>query len=308
MSAATKGCIAAIGTFDGVHRGHSYLIDFLKSTARQRGYSSAVITFSNHPLEIIRPQRVPPTITPTDSKIKLLEKSGADRIIVLEFDEELRSLSALQFMETMKAKHGITALLLGYDTKFGHDRPEKFSEYKAIGAEAGVEIIEAPELKCEDSPVSSSRIRKAIANGEIELANRLTGHPFTIRGTVGKGKQLGRTIGFPTANITPDCKALVIPRPGVYAVRANIPGSDSRYGMLNIGYRPTVDNSAAPAMTIELHIIGFEGDLYGCQVSVELVSRLRDEQKFDSVDSLRRQLTLDKEAAVALLSDKDKER
>lgn len=299
--AKTTGTIAAIGNFDGVHIGHLFLLGKLKALAESRGESSAVITFSTHPLEIIRPERVPPTITPLEDKVRSIRAAGIDRVIVMDFDNDLRNLSARDFMLKIKEEYGVSALLLGYDTRFGHDRPKKFSDYEKLGREVGIEVLGAPELSCGSPSISSSTIRKAIAKGDIGLANTLLSGTFRIAGTVGQGKQLGRTIGFPTANIEPLCAALIIPAAGVYAVMANLPDGSSRRGMLNIGYRPTVDSSAEPKLTIELHLLDYDGDLYGQQVSVELKARLRDERKFDSVEALRRQLLLDKVAATAAL-------
>ncbi|MCI9607226.1 MAG: bifunctional riboflavin kinase/FAD synthetase [Muribaculaceae bacterium] len=308
MTLKKQGCIAALGTFDGVHRGHAFLLGHLKRMAAQRGEKSAVITFRNHPLSVIRPERVPPALTSHRRKCRLLESMGVDTVISLDFDERLRSLTAAQFMSMIKQRYGITTLLLGYDTRFGHDRPERFEDYKALGEQTGIEVISAPELDSEGEPVSSSRIRRAVSKGDINTANELLGHRLSLRGTVGKGKQLGRTIGFPTANIEPECPGLLIPSPGVYAVRATLPDGSSSDGMLNIGYRPTVDGSADPKLTIELHVLGYEGNLYGCVLTIEFIARLRDERKFASIDELQKQLAIDRLAAAAALSGQDARR
>lgn len=288
--------MAALGTFDGVHRGHTFIIDELKRQAKATGLTSAIVTFSSHPLATIRPEKVPELLTPLPSKVALLSRLA--RTIVLDFDSGLRCMSALDFMTMLRDGYNVRAMMLGYDTRFGHDRPAAFADYAALGSKAGIDILQAGEYTGADSPVSSSRIRAALRNGEIALANRMLGRRYSLAGTVTGGKQLGRTIGYPTANIEPECGRQLIPAGGVYAVLARIEGYAILLpAMLNIGTRPTVDGSPDARRTIEVHILDFDGDLYGKRVETEFVARLRDERRFRSLDELKAQLGRDAQAA-----------
>ena len=289
--------------FDGVHRGHRALLDRLRREASVRGASPVVFTFDRHPLAHIAPERAPGALMTVSDKVDALKSAGIEDIEVLHFDEKLRSLTARQFLTMLHDDFGITALLMGFNHRFGSDRLDDLKQYEAIGQEIGIEIVRADELRdpAELSRViCSSSIREAIAEGDVTAAAKMLGRPFALRGKVVHGRQLGRTIGFPTANIEPSESALLVPRRGVYAVDVVLPGGERRRGMLNIGVRPTVDNSARPAPSVEVYIIDWHGDLYDKEIELEFIQRLRDERRFSDLDALRRQLALDLEETKSL--------
>lgn len=298
----TRDSIAVVGTFDGVHLGHIYLLEALKTIAEKEKLSPLAVTFSSHPLETIRPEKVPPLLTPSHEKAQLMDKEGIKRIALMEFNETLRNMSAADFMELLRDKYGVGTLLLGYDTRFGHDRPEGIEAYQEIGETVGIKVIQAQQFICDGTPVSSSRIRKSLADGNIHAANKLLGRRYSISGTVVPGKQLGRKIGFPTANLSPNEHKQLVPKPGVYAVIVQLPDAKKYKGILNIGFRPTVDESDNPQLTLEAHILGFTGNLYNQDINIEFIDRIRDEQKFNGLDELRSQLALDAESADKILN------
>lgn len=287
--------IAVVGTFDGVHRGHRFLLDFMMSQAQQRYLEPSVITFSQHPLTVIRPYNVPKQLTTIDERISMLQECGVESCIMLDFDDELRRQSARQFLEMILHDYGVKVLVIGFNTRFGCDCIDSFDEYKKLGNEVGVEVIQAPEY---GSGICSSAIRNMLKNSKIIEANNALGYSYSIVGKVVEGKQLGRTIGFPTANIEIADDKKLIPPLGVYAVEVYIPHLGKTYrGMLNIGRRPTVDVANAP-ITIEVHIIDFEGDIYNQELKVEFLKFLRPEQAFDSLDKLVAQLHHDCQEAL----------
>ena len=289
--------------FDGVHRGHRALLDRLRREASVRGASPVVFTFDRHPLAHIAPERAPGALMTVSDKVDALKSAGIEDIEVLHFDEKLRSLTARQFLTMLHDDFGITALLMGFNHRFGSDRLDDLKQYEAIGQEIGIEIVRADELRDPaelSRAICSSSIREAIAEGDVTAAAKMLGRPFALRGKVVHGRQLGRTIGFPTANIEPSESALLVPRRGVYAVDVVLPGGERRRGMLNIGVRPTVDNSARPAPSVEVYIIDWHGDLYDKEIELEFIQRLRDERRFSDLDALRRQLALDLEETKSL--------
>ena len=290
-----RATAAAIGTFDGVHRGHMAVIDYLKSVARERDLEPIAITFDRHPLELIAPQRAPKGITTIERKTRLLRAAGV-RPVVLPFDESLRSTTAGEWMRRLREEFGVEVLIVGYDNTFGSDGVNlSISDYRRLGEAAGITVEEAPLVE----GISSSAIRKAIAEGDVERAGEMLGRPFRLSGRVVGGNRLGRTIGFPTANLLPD-PALTIPANGVYAAEAILPDGSRKPAMVNIGTRPTVRRGEG--MTIEANIIGWKGDLYGEPLSLDFKSRLRDERQFKSIEALRSQLEKDREAVKKLLS------
>ncbi len=280
--------IGSIGMYDGVHLGHQALVADLCAASHQRGCSSAIFTFDSHPLQVIAPEKAPKLLTTAEQKLALLRKAGVDKVIVMPFDEKLRGLSARDFMIKLRDEYGLKGLVMGFNHHFGHDRVKDFNHYLALGQELGIEIIKSPELVLgsEIGPVSSSAIRKALAEGEITRANAMLGRPYAIVGHVSHGYQIGHKLGFPTANVRPDMEEQLIPQNGVYAGKLN-----DMPAMINIGSRPTV---AAPHhRTIEAHVLDYEGDLYQAPVTLAFEHRLRDEQRFPSLDALRWQLHQD---------------
>lgn len=287
--------IAVVGTFDGVHRGHRFLIDFMLSQASNRGLEPSVITFAQHPLSIIRPQDVPQQLASVDERIEMLQKCGTQTCIMLDFDHQLRQLTARQFLEMIGRDYGVRLLIIGFNTRFGCDCVDSFEEYQRLGKEVGVEVIQAPEY---GSGICSSAIRRMIKEGAVAGANEALGYRYAITGKVVEGKQLGRTIGFPTANVEVYDEKKLIPATGVYVVDAHMPHLDKTYrAMLNIGRRPTVDVADAP-ISIEAHVIDFDGNLYGKELRIEFLKFIRPEQAFDSLEALIAQLHHDRKEAL----------
>ncbi len=227
---------ATIGFFDGVHRGHQFMIDSLTEMAHARGRQSLVITFDRHPRQVVHADYIPQLITTADEKLQLLKATAADRIEVLHFDTEMAQLSAYEFMRrVLHEKYGVALLLTGYDNRFGHNRTEGFDDYVRYGAEMGMEVVRNTPIDIDGLRVSSSLIRRLLAEGNILEANNCLGHPYSIAGSVAHGFQEGRRIGFPTANIVPESTEKLVPQNGVYATRVSIEGGEWMPAMLNIG-------------------------------------------------------------------------
>lgn len=296
--------IAAIGTFDGVHLGHRAVVDYLVAEGTVRGLVPTVVTFSSHPLSLVRPERVPKSLSHLSQRQQRLLHAGVRDVIVLPFDEPLRRMTAHDFIAMLHDRYGVDAIVLGFNNSFGSDRLRDFEDYVNVAHGIGVEILQAPRYEYPGfGEVSSTAIRHLIASGDVATASRLLGHPLSLSGKVVGGQRLGRTIGFPTANLDID-PACAIPAEGVYACRASIsaPDSTEHYkAMVNIGYRPTVDASTQPPLTVEAHLIDFTGDLYGKEITLDFICRLRPEQKFASLDSLIAQLHSDREATIHCL-------
>lgn len=283
---------ATIGFFDGVHRGHQFMIDSLTTMAHAQGRQSLVITFDRHPRQVVHADYVPQLITTTDEKLQLLHATAADRIEMLHFNAQMAQLSAYEFMrQVLHEKYGVAMLLTGYDNRFGHNRAEGFADYVRYGEEMGMKVLQNTPIDIDGLRVSSSLIRRLIAEGNITEASNCMGHPYSITGSVAHGFQEGRRIGFPTANIVPESTEKLVPGNGVYATRVSVEGGEWMPAMLNIGTNPTFQRQQT---TIEAHIIGFEGDIYGRKVRVEFGRKLRDEQRFKSVEALQKQLEADK--------------
>lgn len=290
---------ATIGFFDGVHRGHQFMIDSLTTMAHAQGRQSLVITFDRHPRQVVHADYVPQLITTTDEKLQLLHATAADRIEMLHFDAQMAQLSAYEFMrQVLHEKYCVAMLLTGYDNRFGHNRAEGFADYVRYGEEMGMKVLQNTPIDIDGLRVSSSLIRRLIVEGNITEANNCLGHPYSITGSVAHGFQEGRRIGFPTANIVPESAEKLVPGNGVYATRVSVEGGEWMPAMLNIGTNPTFQRQQT---TIEAHIIGFEGDIYGRKVRVEFGRKLRDEQRFESVEALQKQLEADKKEVLMVL-------
>lgn len=295
-------CVATIGFFDGVHRGHQHLLDQVKAASQARGWPSAVVTFVAPPIQTIRPEVQPQLLTAPDVKVSLLEEAGIDLCFLITFTPELANHTAESFMrEVLQARCGVHALCIGYDHRFGKGRSEGMADYLRYGAAMGMEVIPASAAYLENSntegeptPISSSLIRRLLHAGDVWQAATLLGRPYRWRGTVTRGHQIGRTLGFPTANVVPCYEPQLIPANGVYAVEVCIEGQWYG-GMLNIGTRPTVNNG--PNRTIEVHIFQFQGSLYDCCIELSFVQRIREERRFESLAQLTEQLHLDQAVA-----------
>lgn len=279
-----KACVATIGSFDGVHQGHRFMVSQVMEQAKMRGLASLVVTFSNHPMKVLRPDFQPQLLTLTEEKVELLQETGVDGIALLEFTKELSQLSAREFMQKiLKQQLNVEVLIIGYDNHFGHDH-KSFEDYVEYGKELGITVLQNTELQA-DFKASSTVVRNALNEGDITMANKVLGYSYYIKGKVINGFHIGRKIGFPTANIEVDADKL-IPKNGVYCVKAL-----GHIGMMNIGFRPTLDNG--PQRSLEVHLLDFYGDLYGDEIKIEFLHFLREERKFDSIEELQQQLKHD---------------
>lgn len=300
LEQVTKGGnVASIGFFDGVHSGHRFLIERVKQIASDRGMQSMLITFYEHPRTVLHSDYIPQLLTSPNEKLSLLHQTGIDHVELLHFTPELSRLTAKEYMQqVLRDKLGVTVLVMGYDHRFGHDggTPEQYLQW---GQEVGIEVLTmsaAPTPQNEHN-VSSSLIRRLLTEGAVADAAKLLEHNYTLQGEVVGGHQVGREIGFPTANLKPHPHKL-IPRNGVYAVLVDV--CDRHYqGMLNIGERPTIDSSHT--LSIEVNIFDFHDDLYGEQVTIHFVDRLREERRFESREALTAQIKEDEIAARRVL-------
>ena len=282
---------ATIGFFDGVHRGHQFVINRLKEIAKDRRMKSMIITFDQHPRQVVHADYVPQLITSTDNKLQLLEDTGVDHVEVLHFDMQMAQLSAKDFMQhVLHDRLGVRCLLIGYDNRFGHNRAEGFDDYATYGKKMGIDVLLNTPIDIDGMRVSSSLVRRLLVTGDVSKACQCLGRPFRIIGNVVHGFEEGRKLGFPTANIVPICTEQLIPRTGAYAVSVSIDEDGNMPAMMNIGNNPTFQRNC---QTLEAHIIGFGGDIYGHQISVDFIQRLRGEKRFESIDELMLQLHKD---------------
>jgi riboflavin kinase/FMN adenylyltransferase len=293
--------VVTIGTFDGVHLGHQKVIFRLQEFANQHSGETVVFTFHTHPRIVTSPNETNlRLLTTLKEKIELFEKYGIEHLIVYTFDKEFSDLSYTEFVENILVeKIGTHCLVVGYDHKFGKNREGGFDYLKDCAKKFNFKIERLDALVVGEESVSSTKIRNALQNGEIGKANDYLGYLFTLHGTVVEGKQLGRKLGFPTANIEASDKNKIIPGYGVYAVKVEL-GSYTYYGMLNIGTRPTFNNNA-DNRSIEVNIFDFEGNIYGKEITLKFVAKIREEQKFENIDMLVTQLGKDKVAALKIL-------
>lgn len=289
---------ATIGMFDGVHVGHRSVLAFLRSEAGRRGLSSAAITFRRHPQAVLHPDVDFPVLMTLEAKLEALAETGIDYAIVLDFDKQLSELSAREFIRLIRDTYGVRLLLVGYDHRFGHNRSETLADYVAYGHELGVEVVQTPELDTPLGHVSSSVIRRLVAEGNVELAARMLTRPYRLEGTVVGGFKNGRKLGFPTANIALADRSLLLPKNGVYAVRVHVGGA-TYGGMLNVGVRPTFDGSGK--VSVEVNIFDFDSDIYSSPIAVDFVAHVRDERRMESLDELTKQLAADKKQIQEIL-------
>lgn len=292
--------VATIGMFDGVHRGHVLLIDFLKQQAAASGKQSLVITFLRHPRQVLHPDNDFHLIMPLEDRLSQLEALAPDLLLPLDFTSELSQLDSYQFIEMLRDRWGVDALVAGYNHRFGHSRGEKFEDYRRNGERLGVRLIKAPEYLGQYAPVSSTIIRNLIAAGKVADALHCMGRPHVITGKVVHGFHNGRGLGFPTANVGEVDPQLLLPHNGAYAVLAHVNGKVLQ-GMANIGKRPTLDNG--DQLSIEVNLFDFDEDIYGAPIKLEFISFLRLEFKMCGVEELKLQLTLDRDNAKRLLHE-----
>lgn len=297
-----KKPVVTIGTFDGVHLGHQKVILRLQEFARKHNGETVIFTFHTHPRLVTSPNETNlRLLTTLNEKINLFEKYGIEHLVIYTFDKKFANLSYSQFVEKILVeKIGTHCLVVGYDHKFGKNREGGFDYLKKCAENFNFEIERLDALSVDEDNVSSTKIRNALQNGDIEKANRFLGYPFTLHGKVVEGKQLGRKLGFPTANIEASNKHKIIPGYGVYAVKVQLNGKEYK-GMLNIGTRPTFNNNA-DNRSIEVNIFDFKGDIYRNEITLIFKGKIRDEQKFESKEMLIDQLNKDKQTAITLLA------
>lgn len=293
--------IAAIGTFDGVHPGHLHLIETVCAQSRVLNLTPSIVTFSNHPRQVVDPHYRLDMLMNVEQRVAELLKAGIEDVILMTFDASTMGMTAREFMYKLHRNYDVYALVMGFNHRFGHDKISDFSQYLDMGAEEGIEIIPADEFTSDDgsTSVSSSTIRQLLLDNKPEEATRLLGHPYRLIGTVEHGKELGRTMGFPTANIVPTDRTILIPADGVYVADVELPDGVRRRAILNIGHRPTVDSPDSPK-SIEAHILDFDGNIYGKTITVDFLRYLRRERKFSSLEELRAQLAEDAHKALTV--------
>lgn len=284
--------MATIGTFDGVHRGHQAVLMELKSMSETLGLDPMVVTFDRHPLELIDPERAPRLL------MRRQDRSDALRQIVpylaeIKFDEAVRRMTAAEFMAMLRDEHGVKALILGFNHRFGSDGLQRFEQFEAEAKKLGMAVYQGVEQLSDEGRLSSTIIRQSLLDGNVESAAKCLTRPYRIVGHVTTGKQLGRQIGFPTANLVPCEQRQLVPKAGVYACKATCEDCCVYPAMVNIGVRPTVDSSGHT--TIEAHLFDFDGDLYGTTVAIDFMKRIRDERSFPSLETLTAQLHEDAE-------------
>jgi riboflavin kinase/FMN adenylyltransferase len=293
-----KKSVIALGTFDGVHLGHQKIIAALLEEAHAFDLKPIIVTFFPHPTHILTPDKPLKLINSIDERIELLKFQGVEHVVVKEFTEEFSKKSALEFIrEELLQKLQMKTLIVGYDHSFGKNKGGNYKTLSSYGSTNGFDVKRVLALNKEGSIISSSLIRDLLLEGEIKKVNSFLDYTFCLFGTVVKGNQLGRKIGFHTANIVLDYPNKIVPKKGVYIVQSEIE-SKNYYGMMNIGFRPTINGKT---QTIEVHYFNLDKNLYNSKVRVKLLSRLRDEFKFDSIEDLKDQLLLDKKNALEYL-------
>ena len=294
-----KKTIVTIGTFDGVHLGHKKILKKLVENANQINCESVVLTFFPHPQLVLNPQSNIKLLNTIEEKIDLLDKTGLNHLIIQPFDTNFSKLTAEEFVKSILVDTlNIQKIIIGYDHRFGHNRSADINDLIEFGKKFNFEVGQISVEELDEIAISSTKIRNALQEGNIDLAKNYLGYHYTFSGKVGLGKQLGRTIGFPTANVVVEEEYKLIPKTGVYIVKCEI-NKEIVFGMMNIGYRPTVNGKNK---TIEVHLFHFDQDLYNKTITVSIIHKLREEQKFDSVELLKEQLNVDKVNSFTFLN------
>jgi len=292
--------IVTIGTFDGVHLGHQKILSRLKELKEKTGLKTVVLTFEPHPRKILFPeQKDLKLITLIDEKLELLDRYGVDITVVYPFTKQFSETDTPFYVDeillhSLKVKH----LVIGYDHKFGKNRSGDISTLKKAASEKTFSVEEISAIDIDTIAISSSKIRKALEEGDIELATGFLGHPFSLQGTVIKGKQLGRTLGYPTANIKTESDDKIIPKIGVYFVQLSVE-EVNHYGMMSIGLNPTTDSD--DKIKLEVHIFDFDADIYNKTIKLNFLKLLRDEKKFANLTELKNALDHDRQTSLALI-------
>jgi riboflavin kinase/FMN adenylyltransferase len=286
-----KKTIVTIGTFDGVHLGHAAILKKLTQNTQNETFESTVLTFFPHPRMVLQGKSDLKLLNTIIEKIELLEKIGIDNLIIHPFDETFAELNAEAFVSTILVDQlRVQKIIIGYDHRFGKNRTANIDDLISFSVQYGFEVEQISAQEIDEISISSTKIRTALEEGDIQLANEYLGYSYFLSGIVVKGKQLGRTIGFPTANIALEEDYKLVPQNGVYVVQAEI-DSKSIYGMMNIGFNPTVQGKQK---TIEVHFFDFEADIYNRKIQVAILQRIRSEKKFESIELLTKQLDEDR--------------
>jgi riboflavin kinase/FMN adenylyltransferase len=285
--------VLTVGTFDGVHRGHQAIIEYLRSRAQEREGVSTLVSFDPHPRSVVHDSEVP-LLTTVQERADLLVDLGVDRYVVVPFSTEFAQLDPTAYVEEVLVERiGLQEITVGYDHRFGKKRAGDVDLLNELGPRFGFEVDVIPPQKVNEDVVSSRQIRELLRDeGDVSAAADLLGRPYRLHGVVARGEGRGRKIGYPTANLVLEDPRKLVPKRGVYATTVCLPNGERRGGMMNIGRRPTFDEMD---VTVEVHVFDFEGDLYGESLSVQFLQRLRDEQKFDSPDALAMQLSEDEQ-------------
>lgn len=288
-----------IGTFDGVHIGHRKILERLINDAKKSGLQSTVLTFFPHPRMVLQKDTQIKLLNTIQEKVKILELIGLDCLIIHPFTAEFSRLSSIEFVRDILVNELKTKkIIIGYDHRFGRNRNANIQDLIAYGTTLNFEVEEIAAQEIDDVSVSSTKIRKALNEGDMKTANKYLGYHYMLTGKVEKGKGLGRQLDFPTANLSIEEDYKLIPKNGVYVVKS-ILNEKLYYGMMNIGFNPTVDGSSK---SIEIHFFDFKDDLYGQNIQVDILERIRDEHKFNSLEELKTQLLKDKETSLSLIS------
>lgn len=297
---SAKKAIVTIGTFDGVHIGHQKIIEKLTQKAKNLDCESLVLTFFPHPRMVLQGDSDIKLLNTIDEKALLLEKAGVDNLIIHPFDQAFSRLTAEEFVSKVlvDAFH-VKKIIIGHDHRFGRNRTATINDLELFGKQFDFEVEQISVQEINEVAVSSTKIRTALESGNVVLANTYLGYEYLLSGIVILGKQLGRTIGFPTANIQIQESYKLIPKQGVYIVKSSISGNVV-YGMMNIGFNPTVNGTK---LSVEVHFLDFDSDLYDKTLVISVLERIREEQKFESIDDLKKQLKRDKEYVISFLKN-----
>lgn len=288
-----------IGTFDGVHIGHRKILDRLINNARELRLKSTVLTFFPHPRMVLQKDSGLQLLNTLEEKISIMEQTGLDYLIIHPFTKEFSRLSATEFVRDILVNELKTKkIIIGYDHRFGRNRNANINDLIAFGNTLDFVVEEIPAQEIDDVSVSSTKIRKALQEGDLKTANNYLGYHYMLTGMVVKGKGLGRQIEFPTANLSIAESYKLIPKNGVYVVQSTFKNK-AVYGMMNIGFNPTVDGTQK---SVEIHFFDFKEDLYNQKLQINILDRIRDEHKFDSVAALKQQLALDKKTSLSLIN------
>ena len=295
---STQKTIVTIGTFDGVHIGHQKIIEKLIQGTENSDYESLILTFFPHPRMVLHEASSIKLLNTINEKSGFLKKMGLDNLVIHPFDKEFSNLSAEEFVKTILVdSFNIQKIIIGYDHRFGKNRDANIDDLIAFGDKYGFEVEQISAQEVDSVSVSSTKIRDAIANGTMAVANEFLGYNYLLSGKIIKGKQLGRTIGFPTANIKIEENYKLIPKNGVYIVKS-IMQEKTVFGIMNIGLNPTVNGED---LSIEVHFLDFDIAIYNTEITVSVIDRIRDEQKFSSIDLLKAQIQKDKNYAISYI-------